>query len=271
MYIIVDLHKSHVYNELIDLEPGRGNCWFISKYYRPNQFTFPYPVATPPKNYTKANRWTFLDGGAALKQKHFIDSHKGVTGLVILLLIVLYRQQENPTACVYLALHGTYGVLWVLKSRIFPDRAWEQPIPLWMGLLNWGGLTLYWVAPWLIITRGTQAPGWYLMLCIILYAVGIFLHFTADMQKHVALRLKSGHLIQDGLFTRIRNPNYLGELFIYLSFSLLAMHWLPLVILLALVGGVWLPLMLKKDRSLSRYPEFAAYRARTKLFIPFLF
>lgn len=206
-----------------------------------------------------------------MKKKHFIDSHKGVTGLVILLLIVLYRQQENPTAWIYLALHGMYGVLWVSKSRVFPDRAWEEPIGLGMGVLSWGVLTLYWVAPWLIITRGTQAPGWYLMLCIALYIGGAFLHFTADMQKYVALRLKPGHLIQDGLFAHIRNPNYLGELFIYLSFSLLAMHWLPFVILLAMVGGVWLPLMLKKDRSLARYPEFAAYQAHSKLLIPWLF
>jgi hypothetical protein len=32
-----------------------------------------------------------------------------------------------------------------------------------------------------------------------------------------------------------------------------------------------LPNMRRKDRSLARYPTFAAYRARTKLFIPGLF
>lgn len=206
-----------------------------------------------------------------MKQKHFIDSHKGVTGVVILLLILLYRQQENPTAWVYLALHGMYGVLWVSKSRIFPDQTWEQPTNLGMGLFVWCVLTLYWVAPWLIVTRGVHVPGWYLTLCIALYIGGIFLHFTADMQKYVALRLNPGHLIQDGLFTHIRNPNYLGELSIYLSFSLLARHWLPLVILLGMVAGVWLPRMLTKDRSLSRYPDFAAYYARSKLLIPFIF
>lgn len=33
---------------------------------------------------------------------------------------------------------------------------------------------------------------------------------------------------------------------------------------------IWIPNMRKEDRSLARYPEFEAYRNRTKLFIPFL-
>jgi hypothetical protein len=31
-------------------------------------------------------------------------------------------------AWVYLPLHGTYGVLRLLKDRIFPDRQWQQAI-----------------------------------------------------------------------------------------------------------------------------------------------
>jgi hypothetical protein len=33
---------------------------------------------------------------------------------------------------------------------------------------------------------------------------------------------------------------------------------------------VWIPNMRRKDKSLSRYPEFGAYAARTKLFIPYV-
>src|SRR5512144_3101983 len=97
-----------------------------------------------------------------LKPKYFIDSHKGLTGLAVLAMIAIYHQWENPTAWVYLGMHGTYGILWVLKSRIFPDKQWDQPCSLWYGLYIWGGLTLYWIAPWLIALRGLQAPGWLL-------------------------------------------------------------------------------------------------------------
>jgi hypothetical protein len=204
-----------------------------------------------------------------VKQSHFIDSHKGVTFLAVLILMALYDQWQNPTAWVYLALHGTYGLLWVLKSRIFPDRRWEQYTGLGFGLVIWAGLTLYWIAPWLLTSRGVRAPAWYLGLCITLYAFGVFFHFAADMQKHTALKLRPG-LITDGLFALSRNPNYFGELLIYLAFALLAVHWAPFLVIALFMAVVWVPNMLRKDRSLARYPDFEAYKRQTKLFIPFL-
>jgi steroid 5-alpha reductase family enzyme len=206
-----------------------------------------------------------------MKQKHFIDTHKGATWIAVLAMMAAYGQWANATAWVYLALHGTYGLLWVLKSRIYPDRSWERETSLWYGLVIWGGLTLYWIAPWLLVSRAVESPPWYLGMCVALYAVGVFLHFVADMQKYTALKLRPGHLITDGMFARCRNPNYLGELLIYLGFGLLARHWVPIVVLALFVGVVWVPNMLRKDRSLSRYPEFEEYRRRSKLFVPFLF
>jgi protein-S-isoprenylcysteine O-methyltransferase Ste14 len=206
-----------------------------------------------------------------MRQKHFIDSHKAATGLFVLLLIALYGQWDNPTAWVYLALHGAYGALWVFKSQVFPDKQWEQPASIGYGLVIWGGLSLYWLAPWLLMARGVHAPAWCLGGCVALYTLGVFLHFAADMQKHTFLRLRPGELMTDGLWSRVRNPNYLGELLIYLGFGLLAMHWAPLVIVLLFVLFVWLPNMRRKDRSLARYPEFAAYKSRTRLLIPFVF
>jgi hypothetical protein len=34
------------------------------------------------------------------------------------------------------------------------------------------------------------------------------------------------------------------------------------------IAGVFIPNMLKKDRSLSRYPEFDAYKAKSGLLLP---
>jgi steroid 5-alpha reductase family enzyme len=206
-----------------------------------------------------------------MKQRHFIDSHKAATGLFVLALIAIYGQWDNSTAWVYLALHGAYGLLWVLKSRIFPDKQWEQPTNLAYGLVIWAGLSLYWIAPWLITSQHVQAPPWYLGLCIAIYALGVFWHFASDMQKSMFLKLKPGHLMTDGLWSRLRNPNYFGELLIYLGFGLLALHWAPLIVILLFVLIVWLPNMRRKDRSLARYPDFASYKARSKLFLPFVF
>ena len=58
-----------------------------------------------------------------MKQKHFIDIHKGITPVFILLLIILYNSWDNPAAMIYLSLHGVYGLLWISKSCIFPDES----------------------------------------------------------------------------------------------------------------------------------------------------
>lgn len=205
-----------------------------------------------------------------MKQRHFIDTHKGATPLAILVMMALHQQWANPTAWIYLSLHGTYAVLWVVKSRVYPDPSWERRTGLAYGLVIWAALTLYWIAPWIITSRDVQAPAPWLAACVALALVGTFLHFAADLQKHTTLRLQPGVLITDGLFCRCRNPNYLGELLLYLAFALLARHWLPLVVLAAMVGAVWVPNMLRKDRSLSRYPDFAEYRRRSALLIPFV-
>ena len=206
-----------------------------------------------------------------MKQKFFIDTHKGATAIFVLILMAVYRQWDNPTAWVYLALHGTYGFLWVLKSRIFPDQAWEQKTSLGFGLVIWGSLSLYWIAPWMLMARAVQAPGWYLALCASIFGFGVFSHFTSDMQKHISLQLRPGQLISVGMFALTRNPNYFGELLIYTGFGLLAMHWLPMLILLTWVLVYWLPRMLKKDRILATLEGFEEYKAHSKLFIPFLF
>jgi len=201
-----------------------------------------------------------------MKQAFYIDAHKGVTGLVVLAMMAWFGRFESVTAWIYLALHGTYGLLWVWKSRVFPDSQWEQRAPLWYGLVIWGGLSTYWVAPWLLMTSSpsaAEAPPWLLGLAVMVFGVGVFLHFTSDMQKHMHLQHRRGLLLDDGLWARSRNPNYLGELFIYGSFVMVAHHLVPAVILALWLVAVWVPNMRKKDRSLARYPAFAAWHARS--------
>lgn len=206
-----------------------------------------------------------------MKMKTFINTHKGVTILVMLGLMAWFERWESATAWLYLALHGTYGLLWVAKSRLFPDRHWEAPVPWYTGVaVYWGGLTLYWVGGFIVFWQGVEASPWYLAMCVMLYVVGVFFHFASDMQKFVALEARPGELITTGFFRLSRNPNYFGELLIYLGFGLLAMHWLPVVIIAGAMAAFWIPRMVQKDRSLSRYPEFTDYKQRTKALIPFV-
>lgn len=205
-----------------------------------------------------------------MKHKHYIDSHKALTGVWVLGLIAWYHAWDNVVAWIYLALHGTYGILWLLKSRYFGDKNWERDIGVGLGLGTWLALSLYWISPWLIVSgRAHPIPPWMICVCISVYIFGVFLHFASDMQKHMSMAHRRGTLLTEGLWSLSRNPNYLGELCIYLGFTLLPMHWLPLGALALIVVTVWVPNMRKKDQSLSRYPEFAAYKSKTKLIIPY--
>ncbi len=49
---------------------------------------------------------------------------------------------------------------------------------------------------------------------------------------------------------------------------MLVQHWLPFVILGLFAAGVFVPNMFKKDKSLSRYPEFEEYKANSGLLLP---
>ena len=214
-----------------------------------------------------------------LKQKYFIDTHKGLTPLFIIFLIYHFDAWNNIEAILYLALHGSYGILWVTKSYIFPDRQWEENTPVWYGLGIWFFLSLYWISPY-VITSGNHFLEFsikesnnaiFIGLCTILYVFGIFLHFTSDMQKYISLKLNPGKLITNQMFSRSRNTNYLGELCIYLGFTLLAKDYFPLIGLATIIVFVWIPNMIKKDKSLSRYPTFSDYKKKSKAFFPFFF
>ena len=212
-----------------------------------------------------------------MKYKFYIDTHKGATFFYILSLIYFFNAFDNILAMVYLAIHGSYGFFWVLKSRIFPDKTWEVKVPLYYGFVIWFGLSLYWIAPWIIISEtfydiNTESNiNIIIVSSILLYAFGVFLHFTSDMQKFTQLKSKPGQLIDDGLFRLCRNINYFGELLIYSSFALLSMHWIPWVVLLLFFILVWAPNMLRKDKSLAKYDNFEDYKKGSKLFIPFIY
>lgn len=207
-----------------------------------------------------------------MKQKHYIDLHKGAT-LIYILFLMFYNDMmhtTNITIYIYLALHGSYGILWVLKSKIFPDKQWESKCSIYYGLFIWCGLSLYWIAPYIIIKNNISPSFWYITFCIMIYILGIFFHFTSDMQKFIQLHYNPKNLISNGMFSKIRNINYLGELLIYCGFSLLAMHWIPILALLAFILIIWIPNMIKKDKSLSKYENFNDYKKRTNSFLPFI-
>ena len=204
-----------------------------------------------------------------MKAKHVINFHKG-TSFIFILGLMLFYQNFGTTAYIYLALHGTYGIMWLLKDRMFPDKQWELKISIPQSILILIFISLYWVAPFLLISRGVEASPPLIAAAVSLNLMGVFLHYSSDAQKYYTLKYNPG-LITNGFFARCRNTNYMGEVFIYLAFAMLAQHWLPYLIMGIFFAIVFVPNMLKKDKSLSRYPGFEEYKSNSGLLIPKLF
>jgi steroid 5-alpha reductase family enzyme len=201
-----------------------------------------------------------------MKLKYPINLHKGITFLVVLALM-FYYQNFSIGCWVYLALHGSYGFLWLLKDQIFPDNQWEQRVSVPYGIFVFFALGLYWIAPWILISKHFEPSNQVIALAVALNMIGVMLHFSSDAQKYFTLKYKPG-LITEGFFSRCRNTNYLGELMIYSGFAFLTVSWLGFIGIATFFIGAFIPNMIKKDKSLSRYPEFANYKRQSGFLFP---
>jgi protein-S-isoprenylcysteine O-methyltransferase Ste14 len=208
-----------------------------------------------------------LGGPKVLKAAWVINLQKG--GTLPFVLFLMWRFDcWTPTAWTYAALHGSYGLCWLLKDRVFPDPSWEKRVTFGGAFVMWAlVLGLYWIAPILIVTRRFEAPAWLLALATLVYVVGVVLMMGADGQKYFTLKLRRG-LITDGFFARVRHPNYLGEMMVYGSFAAIAGHWAPWAVLAWVWSGLFIPNMLRKEARMARHPGWAAYAARAGFLLP---
>jgi len=195
-----------------------------------------------------------------------INAHK-ILVIPVVLALMWHFHNWSAAAFLYLGLHGTYALLWLLKQVIFPDKRFAEPIPLRSGVfIPFLPLMTYLIGSYLLISEHTLLPNWVFAVGPFLVILGVFLHYVSDAQKYFMLQFRKG-LIVDGLFGRTRNPNYLGEVMTNLGCVIVSWHWQA-----ALVLAGWLLYyarnMRQKDKSLSVYPEFAAYKQRTGMLLP---
>ena len=201
-----------------------------------------------------------------MKLNQIINLHKGLTVFVVAGLMIFYKNY-SIAAWVYLSLHGTYGILWLLKEKIFPDPYFKEKINLVTSITGFIFLGSYWIAPFILISSQKSVSYPIIAASISINIIGVFLHFASDAQKYFTLKIKK-ELIKDGFFKNIRNTNYLGEILIYLSFATLSMSYIPFAILTLFFFGVFLPRMKKKDKSLTKYASFKEYKRMSGLLLP---
>jgi hypothetical protein len=126
-----------------------------------------------------------------MKTSIYINLHK-ILVTPIVLGLMWYFGNWSVEAFVYLAMHGTYTVLWLIKHKLFGDKRFEQKQPLWIGILFiFLPLAGYYVAPYLLISRHIVLPPYLFGLILFLYILGIFLHYVSDA-KYYTLQLRQG-------------------------------------------------------------------------------
>jgi protein-S-isoprenylcysteine O-methyltransferase Ste14 len=233
----------------------------------------PAPALAAKLGRMNAYGMTDLGGGPRPWKLAWVIDFQKIGTFPLLGLLIAWYHNMSVGAWVYLAMHGSYGLVWMVKDLAFPDPSWQRRITIASGLyVFFGVLVWYWAFGWLLIS-GTSQPAYplpdsaWFCLCISLCIEGNVIMIAADAQKYFTLRARRG-LITDGMYRYIRHPNYLGEMMIYGSFALMVWHWLPVVVLTCVWIGMFAVNMINKEASMSRYPEWAKYKRRSWWLLP---
>ncbi len=92
-------------------------------------------------------------GGKIIKMKWYVDLQKG--GMPFYLLgLMLYYDNWSIGMWMYFVLHGSYGIIWVVKGMIFPDGSFEVYQSITAALSAWATvLGPYMVAGYHVASR----------------------------------------------------------------------------------------------------------------------
>lgn len=115
---------------------------------------------------------------------------------------------------------------------------------------------------------GEQSPSnKRIFTAIFCYAIGVVLMIASDCQKYYTLKYKKG-LIDDGMFKYTRNPNYLGEIMVYLSFAICVGRSEGYSIVSALWVTAFAINMMCKEISYKKKPGWEEYKKRSYILLP---
>lgn len=122
-----------------------------------------------------------------------------------------------------------------------------------------------------VLAGGTPAMAW--VLLVLAGGVGIWAvraHRPGNFNIHPAPRA-DGQLVDVGPYRWIRHPMYTSVGLLAVACTVAAGSW-PAAVSAVLLGAVLVAKALLEERWMAeRHPAYAAYRARTRRFLPGLF
>lgn len=211
-------------------------------------------------------------GSGRWSQLTAINAAKALT-ILLLLVLAATLGVGDMRQVLYLSLHISYCLWWLIEQWLFPLRK-EQ---IFNERVGFGGFVMallfigvLYALPGLAaflnpapIAHETVALG------VGLFVFGSLINATADVQKMTAKAMGAG-LVADGIWRKVRHVNYLGDLLRYLSFAVVAgLAWAYVVPALVLL--LYLQRIGQKERQMgAKYGEFAAYQGRSTRLVPWL-
>ena len=210
--------------------------------------------------------------GFRVTQLTAINVAKSLTVLCLIALALVYGIRDARQV-IYLCLHVSYCLWWLLEQWLFPARR-QQIFTEKVGLSTFAFVLLfvgvfYALPGYFAFTN--DRPVTYLTIAIALpmYIFGSLINTGADVQKMAAKNMGAG-LVKDGIWRSIRHINYLGDLLRYASFSVIAGS-LWAFLLPGVIALLYLQRINEKEEAMAaKYPEFATYRQNSTRLLPWI-
>ena len=188
-----------------------------------------------------------------------VNIQKGGT-IFIMYLLMLYFNNFSTGAYTYLSLHGSYGIIWVIKDIIFPDKSMHVKTCLIPAGALIGLLLLYWgIGFEMMYGLGIQEPNnMRIFLCFIIYSFGLIFMICADLQKYLILKYKK-ILVNSYFLAWNRNTNFLGEIMIYFSFAFIVGRIECYLLLIFVWSTFFAGRIYLKEKSLQKKKGYNLY------------
>lgn len=201
-----------------------------------------------------------------------INTAKTIT-IFLLLGLAIILGISDMRQVIYLCLHISYCLWWLLEQWLYPQRKeviFSKPIGIggFIASLVFVGF-LYALPGYLAFINPVPISYITVAIALPLYIFGTIINSVADVQKLIAKQFGAG-LVSDNIWRFSRNINYFGDLLRYLSFSVVAgSAWAYLVP--GLITIIYIIRIFQKEKSMAeKYADYAEYQKSSTRLIPFL-
>jgi steroid 5-alpha reductase family enzyme len=210
-------------------------------------------------------------GGSGVTQLTAINAAKILTILLLVIFALVFGIQDLRQL-LYLCLHISYCLWWLLEQWIYPQRRqiFSEPVGVvgFIFCLLFIGCC-YSLPGYLAFTNSQPLSPIAAAIALPLFIFGTLINTSADIQKLTAKQY-GADLVSDGIWRFSRNINYFGDLLRYLSFSVVAgsiwAYTVPTSIAL-----LYLQRIFQKEQSMSeKYPGYQEYQQSSTRLIPFI-